>query len=191
MTRAYDWTDQLPRLIGRRIDLRWLTVDDVPALFSVFGDSEVMRYWSSPPLADTSATRALLEEIHAGFRTRQLFQWGISSRETNEVLGTCTLFRLDLTHHRAEIGFALGRRWWGQGFATEALDLLLGFAFSRLDLHRLEADVDPLNGRSLRALERQGFRREGHLRERWHLGGRMHDSILLGLLRPEWIRADS
>jgi [ribosomal protein S5]-alanine N-acetyltransferase len=163
----------------------------VPALFSVFGDSEVMQYWSSLPLADTSATRTLVEEIHAGFRSRQLFQWGISSRETNEVLGTCTLFRLELVHHRAEIGFALGRRWWGQGFATEALDLLLGFAFSTLDPHRLEADVDPQNERSLRALERQGFRRESHLRQRWHLGGRLYDAILLGLLRPEWIRAGS
>jgi RimJ/RimL family protein N-acetyltransferase len=59
-------------------------------------------------------------------------------------------------------------------------------AFETLDLHRLEADVDPENTASLRVLERNGFRREGHLRERYTQDGRWHDAVLLGLLRREW-----
>jgi ribosomal-protein-alanine N-acetyltransferase len=186
---AFDWGDKLPRLSGRRLDLRWLTQEDAPAILSVFGDSEVMRFWSSPPLQDLVAASALIDEIHELFRTRQLFQWGICRREDDNVIGTCTLYNLDLAHRRGEVGFALARGCWGQGLATEALDVLLDFSFNRLDLHRLEADADPENEGSLRALERQGFRREGYLRERWHHLGEVRDAVFLGLLKREWMRS--
>jgi RimJ/RimL family protein N-acetyltransferase len=188
MVSSFEWGRELPTLAGRRVDLRWLTRQDAPALLAVFGDPEVMRFWTSPPLENLAGAEDLIEEIHALFGSRQLFQWGIALRETKEVLGTCTLFHLDPAHRRAEVGFALRRSAWGQGFATEAVGGLLRFAFETLDLHRIEADVDPRNERSLRLLERQGFRREGYLRERWHHLGEIQDAILLGLIRREWSR---
>jgi RimJ/RimL family protein N-acetyltransferase len=69
---------------------------------------------------------------------------------------------------------------------AEALPALVGFAFGELGLYRLEADVDPRNRASVRALERLGFRQEGYLRARYHLHGELQDAILYGLLRPEW-----
>jgi len=102
------------------------------------------------------------------------------------VLGTCGLSSLVPRHRRAETGFVLGRAWWGRGLAHEALGLLLGFAFETLGLHRIEADVDPDNDRCLRLLDRLGFRREGHLRERWHHMGEIRDAVFLGLLRQDW-----
>ena len=184
----FDWGQKLPRLSGSRLDLRWLTREDAASILSVFGDPEVMKFWSSPPLSDLEAAVALVDRIGRFFESRQLFQWGIYRRETHDLIGTVTLFHLDQAHRRAEVGFALGRSAWGQGFGTEALELLIEFAFDRLDLHRLEADVDPENEPSLRLLERQGFRREGYLRERWHHLGELRDTVLLGLLRREWIR---
>ena len=155
-------------------------------MLSIFGDPEVMRFWSSPPLRDLAAAMKLIGEIHAGFEERSLFQWGVSSREGAGAIGTCTLLNVDLAHRRAEVGFALRRDYWGQGLATDALGSLIEFSFETLALHRLEADVDPKNERSQRVLERQGFRREGYLRERWHHLGKVHDGIFLGLLRREW-----
>lgn len=189
MTTSFQWNEELPRLAGKRIDLRWLTPADAPALLEIFGDPEVTRYWSSPPIAGLQAARELVDEVQELFAQRTLFGWGIARREDDEILGTCTLVGLDVTHRRSEIGFALGRAAWGRGLATEAVEVLLRFAFETLDLHRVEADVDPGNERSLRLLERQGFRREGHLRERWHVHGQVHDGIFLGLLRPEWTGA--
>lgn len=186
MTSSFQWGDELPRISGRKVTLRWLKQQDAPAILTIFGDPEVMKFWSSPPLLNLAGATELIEEIHHLFRSRRLFQWGIYLRETEELLGTCTLFHLDLTHRRAEVGIALGTKAWGRGFATEALGLLLGFAFGTLDLHRVEADVDPRNERSLRLFERQGFRREGYLRERWHHLGEIYDAIFLGLLRKEW-----
>jgi ribosomal-protein-alanine N-acetyltransferase len=168
--------------------LRWLTARDANAIYSVFSDPEVMRYWSSAPFESLAAAHRLIDDIQRRFRERHLFQWGIARKEEGDIIGTCTLFHLQREHRRAEIGYALGRRAWGQGYATDALVTLIDFAFGALDLHRLEADTDPQNARSIRALERQGFKREGHLRERWHLGGETQDALFFGLLKPEWTR---
>src|SRR5215203_1631914 len=179
-------TDRLPTLLASRVALRWLDEGDVDALFDVFSNAEVMRYWSSPPLEDREAAQSLLTDIHDKFRRRTYFQWGVARREDDVVMGTCTLFHLDTDNRRAEIGYALGREHWGKGYIGEALGALLGFAFGDLDLHRLEADVDPRNAASIRSLERLGFRQEGYLRERWIVNGEIQDALLFGLLRREW-----
>ena len=186
MNSAFDWGHEIPKLSGPRVDLRWLTPEDADDIFAIFSDPAVMKYWSSTAQENIAAAVAMIENIQQAFAIRQLFQWGICERETSTVIGTCTLFKLDMSHRRAEIGIALGRAAWGRGLASEALAILMNFSFDTLNLHRLEADVDPDNERSLRLFEHQGFKREGYLRERWHLAGEIRDTLLLGLLAREW-----
>jgi RimJ/RimL family protein N-acetyltransferase len=178
--------NEMPTLTTGRLALRQVRDEDAAAVLDVFGDPEVVRYWSSPPLENLADAQALIRQIHGLFRAKTLFQWGIALRSTDVLAGTCTLLHLDLEHRRGEIGFALGQRHWGQGIAREAVERVIQLAFDELDLQRLEADVDPRNERSLRLLERQGFLREGLLRERYHVGGETQDTMLLGLLRREW-----
>ena len=179
-------TEILPNIEGERVRLRWLTTNDVNSLFSIFSDPKVMRYWSSLPLADVAAAEKLLAEIHSYFEKRNLFQWGVARQTDNRIIGTCTLFHLDPDNRRAEIGYALGSENWGKGYMGDALKLLLNFCFDNLNLHRLEADVDPQNTASIKVLERLGFQREGYLRERWLVGGNVQDSLFYGLLKNEW-----
>jgi [ribosomal protein S5]-alanine N-acetyltransferase len=149
-------------------------------------DAEVCRYWSRPAMGSQDEASKLQRDIERCFAERSLFQWGIAERASDAVVGTCTLAALSVDHRRAEVGFALRRSAWGRGYAREALEALLAFAFDELRLHRIEADVDPRNGRSLHTLERLGFRREGYLPERYFVGGELQDSVLLGLLAPAW-----
>lgn len=186
MKTAIEWTGELPHLPAERLDLVWLTDEDIPAIYEIFSDPEVMKYWSSSPMESTDDARKYLDEIRQLFAARSLFQWGIRSTESGDVVGTCTIHKLDIANRRAELGIILGRAAWGKGLATEALETLIRFAFDKLDLHRLEADIDPKNERSLRLFEKQAFQREGLLRERWHLFGEVQDTVLLGLLRREW-----
>lgn len=179
-------TERLPTLEADRVRLRWLSTDDIPALFEVFSDSEVTRYWSSPPMKRPEAAVALLGEIHDSFHEGTLFQWGVALRETDQVVGTCTLASIDKTNRRAEIGFALGSDHWRHGYMSEAVETLLRFALGPMDLHRIEADIDPRNAASIRLIERFGFQREGFLRERWIVGGEITDTVMYGLLQREW-----
>jgi RimJ/RimL family protein N-acetyltransferase len=183
---VFDWGDDLPALAATRVVLRRIRPGDVPDLFTVFSDPEVMRYWDGVPMTAIEDASAYLAHIDDSFRARTLFQWAIAEQATDRLLGTCTLLHLSTTHRRAELGFALGQAHWGQGVATEAVRALIAFAFRDLDLHRLEADADPRNDRSLRLLEKLGFRREGLLRERYHVASELQDAVLLGLLRSEW-----
>lgn len=178
--------DRLPTLAAPRVALRWLTEADVGALYAIFSDPAVMRYWSTPPMSDIAQARSLVADIHDAFRTRRLFQWGVARLEDDRIVGTCTLFAINEQQGRAEVGYALGHEYWGRGYMHEALTALVDFAFGKLAMRRLEADVDPRNAGSVRAVERLGFRREGLLRERWKVNDELQDSMVLGLLSREW-----
>ena len=178
--------EHLPTIPTARLQLRALTPADVPALFGIFGDPVVCRYWSRPALPDLDAAAELQTEIARHFAARTLFQWGIAERATGVVLGTGTLAALSPEHRRAEVGFALAPAAWGHGYLAEALPALLDFAFTALGLHRVEADVDPRNERSIRALARAGFVWEGRQRERYWQAGEWQDAVLYGLLRRDW-----
>ena len=176
----------LPTIAADRVHLRWMTEQDVDALYTIFSEPEVMRYWSSPPFTDIEVARQLLQDVHKGFESGSLFQWGVALKSDNTVIGTSTLFHFDLRNRRAEIGYALAREHWGNGYIHEALKALLSFAFRDLNLHRIEADVDPRNSASIRTLERLGFQKEGYLRERWLVNGEVQDALYYGLLCHEW-----
>lgn len=64
------------------------------------------------------------------------------------IVGTTTLYRIDLDHRRAEVGIALGSRAWGRGYGREVLRLLIGLAFGELGLHRLETSTRTTRGHS-------------------------------------------
>ena len=178
--------NSLPVIITPRVVLRWISEDDVDGLYRVFSDPQVMRYWSTGPLANGEAAAELQREIAEGNQNGTMLKWGLALRDSNTMIGTTTLFNLSLDNGRAEIGYALARAYWGKGYMNEALQALLSHAFEVMQLRRLEADVDPRNSASIRTLERLGFQREGFLRERWHVNGELQDALFYGLLRREW-----
>ncbi len=178
--------DRLPTLAAPRVALRWLTEADVGALYGIFSNPTVMRYWSTLPMSELAQAKKLVADIHEGFRAQRLFQWGVARLEDDRIIGTCTLFAINESQGRAEVGYALGHEYWGRGYMNEALTTLVGFAFGTLAMRRLEADIDPRNVGSLHAVERLGFRHEGLLRERWQVNGELQDSVVLGLLSHEW-----
>lgn len=180
------WDDQLPTLVGEHVELRWLTDADRDALFAVFSDPEVMKYWSSSAWTELRQASEYIASIQRYFASKDLFQFGILLKETNTIVGTCTLCDVDFTQKRAEAGIILGRAAWGKGLASDALKTLIGWAFDELCLLRIEADIDPNNPRSLALFEKQGFQREGLLRERWRVHGKVQDTVFLGLLKREW-----
>ena len=169
-----------------RLLLRNIEDADAPALFKIFSDPAVMRFWSTRPWDDVEVAHARVRSSIEAQLAREAVYVGLFRRPEEELIGTCSLFSFHHPSRRAEIGYALARYAWGQGFMHEALRAFIDYAFGALDLNRLEADLDPRNQASARTLDRLGFRKEGALRERWIVEGEVSDSWVYGLLRSEW-----
>ena len=179
----------LPTLQTPRLMLRHITPADGDALYHLFGDHELTRFWGHPPLPNRAAADTLVEEIQAGADKGTLLQWGITRGEAGPLIGTCTLAGVDRQHRRAEIGLALDAAQRGNGFAVEAARAVLNYGFEQLGLHRVTAEVDPRNTSALQLVERLGFKPEGRLREHHWQNEEWQDGLLFGLLAREWRRA--
>jgi len=177
--------DQLT-LTTRRLLLRPLRDVDAPALYAMFSDPQVTRYWSSQAWSSIDSAHAMIARDHKAMAEGEYVRLALERAQDGTMLGVCTLFAFSKQCRRAEVGYGLASHAWGQAYMDEALRALLGYGFTTLELNRVEADIDPRNLASARSLERLGFQREGLLRERWIVGDEVSDTALYGLLQRDW-----
>jgi ribosomal-protein-alanine N-acetyltransferase len=169
-----------------RLVLRPLQAEDADPLFQIFSDSEVMRYWATPPWTSREQALERIQKDNEHLLDGSALRLALEPVGGGSIVGTVSLFAFVEQSQRAELGYILARSAWGKGLMHEALVALVSYAVRVLALRRLEADIDPRNERSARSLERLGFAREGFLRERWVVAGEVSDTALYGLLAREW-----
>ena len=146
-------------IAGDRIALRTPLPADAEALFAtVTSNPEVTRYLSWPPHRDVEETRSVITGL---FNVGNDHTWLIALRDGGELVGQ--IGYLDTEPHAVQVGYALGRQFWGAGLAGEALQLLVDHLRGNPALYRVAASVHPDNRRSARVLERAGFTLEGRL----------------------------
>jgi ribosomal-protein-alanine N-acetyltransferase len=173
-------------LTTERLTLRWINLDDAPALYAMFRDPEVTRYWSTPPWTDIAQSRAFIEAAQADYANGTGLRFSIVLRETDDFIGSIKLYDFFDQNRRCDVGYALLQPYWGKGYLAEAITALLDYAFTELNLNRIEADIDPRNDASARLLERMAFQKEGYMRERWIVNGEVCDTAFYGLLKRDW-----
>ncbi len=171
----------------QRLRLRPYTPSDAEALFAIYSDVRVMRYWSYPPWSSIDQANEMIAKDATTLAAGEHLRLGVETVDDARLVGHCSLFNLNAQCRRAEIGYGLAFDAWGHGYMHEALTAVLNYGFSELALNRVEADIDPRNAASAKALERLGFLNEGLLRERWVVDGEVSDSGLYGLLRRDWL----
>ena len=101
------------------------------------------------------------------------------------MIGTIGVMAWVPDHHCAEVGYSLGRKWWRQGYASEALAELLNRLFAEPGVNRVEAMCDVRNPASARVMEKCGMRREGILRQRVYNKGEAVDVLLYAAVRSD------
>lgn len=175
----------IPKLETNRLLIRCLHMDDAVAMLEILSDEETVRYWGRPMMTELQQAEAYTRENLCWMDDGHCLYWGLEEKASGKMIGTCTLFKLDCSNRRGEIGYMLNRGYWHQGFMSEALESVIAYAFTALNLHRLEADTDPENAASIRVLERFGFEREGLFRERWLVNGVWCDSLMFGLISDQ------
>jgi RimJ/RimL family protein N-acetyltransferase len=143
-----------------RLELRVFTPADTPAIAHVFDDPEVMRHVGDgtvPTPATIDASLRAYAEHHA--RHGWSF-WAVQERASGALIGDAGLWPLEGEGPEVELGYTLGRAWWGRGYATEAARACLDVA-RRLDLREVVAVADPENPASINVLTKLGMRRAG------------------------------
>jgi RimJ/RimL family protein N-acetyltransferase len=178
--------------IPRKLDtldlhLRPSNPTDAQGMFNMLSDPQSMKYWSGKPIEDLDAAVEMLNKDLESDAQGNSMCWAITLHGQDRMIGKCILFQFDKTNRRAEIGYILNRQYWRQGLMYQALTAVIDFAFNTLELHRIEADVDTENTGSLGILEKLGFKREGLFRERWFVYDEWQDSVMLGLLKQDWL----
>ncbi len=151
---------QIPHLATPRLCLRAFTAGDVDAYASICADPEVMQFLGDGrPLTRPDAWRQIAFFL-GHWHLRGYGMWALEERESGKLVG-----RIGFMHPEGwpgfELGWTLGKSWWGKGFATEGARAALEYAFGELRRQHVISLIDPRNLASIRVAERLGENVEG------------------------------
>jgi ribosomal-protein-alanine N-acetyltransferase len=181
------FNEKFPTLDAGPCLLREMQEEDAPDYFEYHLHPDVRSFITAECLPETPARAAAEIRYNRDlFAYKQSMYWGVADKGTDRLIGSCGFNYWNKDHNRAEISYDLAREYWGRGVMSETVRCMLRYGFSTMELHRVEATVPLDNVPSLRVLEKNGFRREGVLRDQKLLGGRYRDMIMLSLLAGEF-----
>jgi len=173
--------DDTPRfLAGARVYLREVRPLDVnEAYYRWMNEFEVTRFLESRFYPNSM--ESLHEYVTSKLGDRDNVFLPIVVNDTHQHIGNIKLGPINWIHGFGDIGLMIGEKsCWGQGYATEAIQLVVAYAFERLNLHKVTAGCYATNVGSLRAFEKAGFAREGLRPKQYFSDGHYVDQILLG-----------
>jgi RimJ/RimL family protein N-acetyltransferase len=178
-----DWPVETARLV-----LRPFEPSDLEALHAIHGDEANAR-WLYNDARSLEETRELPVHKAAGNALWAEGDWlsaAVVIRDTDELVGDVSLLWASETHRQGEIGFVFHRAHQGTGYATEAGQPVLAFAFETVGLHRVVGRLETRNSASARVLEKLGMRREAHLVENEWVKGEWQSELVYAILAREW-----
>ncbi|MDD1771707.1 MAG: GNAT family N-acetyltransferase [Methanomassiliicoccales archaeon] len=168
-----------------RLLLRGLMIEDSEALHALKTDPDVTRLYGEVPYVSIEQTRTWVQECIDGLKGREVIVWAIVLRSTGTPIGMVCYWHIDHQDHHAELGYELAHDHWHKGMMSEALPPIISYGFDVLGLHRIEATPLAMNEASQRLLERNGFRKEGNLRDRIYFDGKFYDELYYALLKEQ------
>ncbi len=185
MKSGFEFKD-FPKLETERFILRKGTVDDGNDLFELYANENVVKYL---PLNLFESVEDAMVEINwyeKIFKEQIGLRWVIEEAKTKKVIGTCGYLNYEKEHNRIEIGYDLKPAYWGQGIMQKTLGKIIHFAFTSMEINKIEAKVEPENKASIRLLGKLNFCQEGVLRQHEFEKGKYVDLVLFSILRSEY-----
>lgn len=176
---------QLPILETERLRLRMLKLEDAENVYIMRSDPDVMKYIPRPMAKSIDDAVALINLINESIQEQTKFNWGITFKDTDQVIGIIGFPNIKLEHARAEIGYTLTKKWHRYGIMKEALKCVMKYGFEKMQLHTIEAIIDAENIASGSLLKSVGFREEAYFKEDFLFNGIFRNSIHFGMLESE------
>ena len=150
-----------------RLLLRRFTLDDAEAMYQNWAsDSEVTKYLMWTAHKNVSTSLDVLNGWVSSYEQLNTYQWAIIIKdESPEPIGCIGVVHQDEAIEMVHIGYCIGRKWWHQGFTSEALKAVMDFLFDTVGINRIESRHDPRNPNSGQVMKKCGMRYEGTMRE--------------------------
>lgn len=173
-----------PELKTERLLLRKLTSADSGEMFFLRSDDRVMQYIDREKTKSVEEAESFIQKINVSVDANETIMWAIALlTEPAVLIGTICYWRMHPEHYRAEVGYVLHPGYWNRGIMKEALLAVIGYGFETMNLHSIEAHINPENIASGKVLEKTGFEREAYFKENYFYRGRFLDTAIYSLVK--------
>jgi diamine N-acetyltransferase len=171
-------------LIGKRVYLRPLEKEDLVYLRRWANDPEIRRLTGEVTPMSQAQADEFLAKVH---NDRERVWFSIALRKDGRVIGEAGLLRMFPAWRTTDLSIIIGEKdAWGKGYGTEAILLLLDYAFGHLSFHRVAVGVVGFNAKALHFYEKVGFKKEGLQRDGYFYDHAFHDFVMLSILEDEF-----
>ena len=170
-----------PEIETERLVLRKISTEDALDIFLLRTNEEAMQYIKKPKMNSIDDAIELIKVMNSPDR----IQWGIALKNNNKIIGTIGYHKIIKDHYRAEIGYMLLPVYWNTGLMSEAISSVIDFGFNKMNLHSIEAIIDPGNAVSRKILEKFNFNKEAYFKENFFFEGAFFDSEIYSLLKDK------
>lgn len=181
----YSVFEKFPILKSERLLYRELHLNDASDLYFIESNDDVVKYMDKYKMESIEASKKYIKSCTENYKKREAIEWTIIEKNTNQYIGTIGFWKIIPEHCRGEIGYSLNPKYWKRGYMSESLKIIVHFGFSELNLHSVEANVNPKNANSIKLLERFGFKKEGYFRENFLFDNKFIDTVTYSLLERD------
>lgn len=175
-----------PNLETDRLFLRRVSSTDVEGMFALRSNPETMQYVPRPLATSKEDILVHIAMIDEKIESNIGINWAITMKGNPKLIGIIGHYKISIENQRAEIGYMLLPEFHGKGIITEAIKVVVKYGFEEMQLHSIEAIIDPRNYGSEKALQKSGFVKEAHLLENEFYDGEFLDTVIYSLLKRNY-----
>ena len=169
-----------------KLTLRKINIDDADMMFRNWAnDDEVSRYmrWSTHKTVEE--TKSIIQEWFNNYSDIHTYHWGICLKD-GKMIGSVGVMITAEYDFKGEIGYCIGRNWWGQGYTSEAVKAVIDYMYINTDIERIEAYHSIQNPASGKVMLKAGMRKDGFAKHKYKNRDGFQDCDLYGIIRAEW-----
>lgn len=175
-------------LESERLLLREITTADAHEVLELRGNPQTMKYIPRPLAKDHEDALAHIAMITEKINDNTGINWAITLKGNPKMLGIIGHYRIQPENYRAEIGYMILPEYQGKGITSEAIKLVTAYGFDEMQLHSIEAVIDPENTASEKVLLKNGYVKEAHILENEYYNGKFWDTVIYSLLKRHFKR---
>jgi RimJ/RimL family protein N-acetyltransferase len=175
---------------GQKVRLREYRQDDVKPALNYINDADVKRLLL-PGIPYPNTLQDEQKWVDSQTASRDDYNFAIETLQGGKYIGGCGINNIDWKNSVAVVGILIGdKNYWGQGYGTDAMKVLIKFIFNQMNIHKIKLHVYSFNTRAIKCYEKCGFKTEGILRKEIFRDGEYYDEHIMSILREEFYTAD-